>query len=269
MKKILDPLAVVAFAAALMLSGLFIGPAIATQPNKWLYPNLVVPNNGTFGGTVTAAAFSGPLTATTGSYSSTLDVVGQATFGAATTKSTFTTTGNLATGAGAFTGALTGTSAAFSTTLDAAGQSTFGAASTKSTFTSTGNLATGAAALSGALTGTSAAFSSTLDAAGQTTFGAAATKSTFTTAGAFASYTSITAGTSVTATTSVNATTALAVTAGPLKLYVRTLAQLQAITPAAGDVYLCSNCAIPYQIAVGTGAVINGFMQASDGAGLQ
>ena len=179
MKKILDPLAVVAFAAALMLSGLFIGPAIATQPNKWLYPNLVVPNNGTFGGTVTAAAFSGPLTATTGSYSSTLDVVGQATFGAATTKSTFTT------------------------------------------------------------------------------------------AGAFASYTSITAGTSVTATTSVNATTALAVTAGPLKLYVRTLAQLQAITPAAGDVYLCSNCAIPYQIAVGTGAVINGFMQASDGAGLQ
>lgn len=44
--------------------------------------------------------------------------------------------------------------------------------------------------------------------------------------------------------------------------YIRTLAQIQALTPAAADVggiLICSNCAIPYSIAITTGATIQGF----------
>jgi len=78
----------------------------------------------------------------------------------------------------------------------------------------------------------------------------------------------ITAKTSITATTSVSATTALAVTAGPLKLYLRTKAQLNGLTPAVGDAYLCSDCGIPYDIAVatGTGAAAGQFVTLGNSA---
>jgi hypothetical protein len=46
---------------------------------------------------------------------------------------------------------------------------------------------------------------------------------------------------------------------GPLNLPIRTVAQLNAITPKAGDRYQCSNCTVPYDMVVGTGATIAGF----------
>jgi hypothetical protein len=40
---------------------------------------------------------------------------------------------------------------------------------------------------------------------------------------------------------------------GAAKLYKRTLAQILAITPAVGDAYICSDCVVPYSMAVATG----------------
>ena len=41
---------------------------------------------------------------------------------------------------------------------------------------------------------------------------------------------------------------------GPLSLQAKTIAELQAITPAVGDMYKCTNCLVPYSTAVGTAA---------------
>lgn len=46
---------------------------------------------------------------------------------------------------------------------------------------------------------------------------------------------------------------------GPFNAQSRTKAQFDAITPAVGDSYLCSNCTVPYDICVATGATIGGF----------
>lgn len=69
---------------------------------------LEVDGNARFDGTTTLGAVSlGAITGTSASLSTTLDTVGQATFGAAATKSTFTATGNLGTADVTATGALT------------------------------------------------------------------------------------------------------------------------------------------------------------------
>ena len=39
----------------------------------------------------------------------------------------------------------------------------------------------------------------------------------------------------------------------------KTKAQLDAITPAVGDIYTCSNCTVPYDLCVATGATLSGF----------
>ena len=46
---------------------------------------------------------------------------------------------------------------------------------------------------------------------------------------------------------------------GKLQMLQRTMSQLAAITPAIGDAYLCSNCAIPGSIAVATGTAAGNF----------
>jgi hypothetical protein len=69
------------------------------------------------------------------------------------------------------------------------------------------------------------------------------------------------------ATTSISAASALAVTAGPLQPYQRTKAQLHALTPAVGDVYVCSDCTNTYTLVVGTGTVVNGFREVGTATG--
>jgi hypothetical protein len=44
-----------------------------------------------------------------------------------------------------------------------------------------------------------------------------------------------------------------------VKMKAKTIAELQALTPAAGDQYLCSNCVAPYSIAVATGTSVGNF----------
>jgi hypothetical protein len=56
--------------------------------------------------------------------------------------------------------------------------------------------------------------------------------------------------------------------AGYTRMEIKTKAQLQAITPAAGDAYYCSNCTHPYSVFVGTGATIAGFAESGTGAGV-
>ena len=67
-----------------------------------------------------------------------------------------------------------------------------------------------------------------IDQSGNTVMGSGATKSTFTTAGYF-------------------------------QLLQRTKAQLDAVTPAVGDQVLCSDCTVPYDLCVATGATLSGF----------
>ena len=46
---------------------------------------------------------------------------------------------------------------------------------------------------------------------------------------------------------------------GTLGLWVRTKEQIDAITPAVGDVVACSDCTVPYDICIGTAATPSGF----------
>lgn len=46
---------------------------------------------------------------------------------------------------------------------------------------------------------------------------------------------------------------------GATKLSIKTKAQLDALTPVVGDQYLCSDCTVPYDHCVGTGATLSGF----------
>lgn len=56
-------------------------------------------------------------------------------------------------------------------------------------------------------------------------------------------------------------------TAGPITVYGRTLAQLQAITPTAkGQIYLCSDCSVSGSIAISTGTGIGQFGILTPGA---
>lgn len=60
----------------------------------------------------------------------------------------------------------------------------------------------------------------------------------------------------------VSSSGSVALTGGYVKPYPRTLAQIQAITPATGDLggfVTCTNCAIAYSLCVATGATVQGF----------
>lgn len=46
---------------------------------------------------------------------------------------------------------------------------------------------------------------------------------------------------------------------GALRPSIKTKAQFDTITPVLGDSYLCSDCAVPYDLCVATGATISGF----------
>ncbi len=48
-------------------------------------------------------------------------------------------------------------------------------------------------------------------------------------------------------------------TAGYFQLLKRTKAQLDAVTPAVGDQVLCSDCAVPYDLCIATGATLSGW----------
>lgn len=74
----------------------------------------------------------------------------------------------------------------------------------------------------------------------------------------------ITTLTGTTATITTVSSTNLTAT-GPLKIYTRTKAQLGAITPAAGDTYLCSNCTAPYSLCVATAASLSSFARVQTG----
>lgn len=103
----------------------------------------------------TGGAFTGALTGTSASFSTTLGVTGAATFG-----STLAVTGAVTLSAG-----LGGTSASFSTTLHATGAASFG-----STMTVTGAVTLSSTlAVTGSLTGTSGSFSTTLSVTGAAT----------------------------------------------------------------------------------------------------
>lgn len=75
----------------------------------------------------------------------------------------------------------------------------------------------------------------------------------------------VSAGTTVAAGTTVTGGTGVIATAGPIRYYPRSIAQLMALTPTLGDSYLCSDCS-PVRIATSTGAVLGGF---GDAMGLQ
>ena len=46
---------------------------------------------------------------------------------------------------------------------------------------------------------------------------------------------------------------------GAANLGKKTKAQLDAITPATGDIYTCIDCTVPFDLCVGTGATLSGF----------
>ena len=61
----------------------------------------------------------------------------------------------------------------------------------------------------------------------------------------------------------------LIMNSGSVRPYVRTIAQLMAITPVVGDVYSCSDCTNTYTLVVGTGAVVGGFRMVGSANGPQ
>ena len=69
--------------------------------------------------------------------------------------------------------------------------------------------------------------------------------------------------------TTLSVGTTLTVTAGAIKPYKRTIAQLMAITPAVGDIYSCLDCTLTYDLVVGTGAVAGGFRESGTNHGPQ
>ena len=74
----------------------------------------------------------------------------------------------------------------------------------------------------------------------------------------YASTASATTGNYV-AAGSVTGGTGLTSTAGPIKPYKRSKAQLLAIAPAVGDVYVCSDCSSNYALMVATGTSAGAF----------
>ena len=99
-------------------------------------------------------------------------------------------------------------------------------------------------------------------------FGTLPNVSTFTSAGVLQAASIASAG-SIAGSSTVSATTGLSVSAGPLQPTQKTKAQLAAITPAVGDVYVCSDCTLTYDLVVGTGAVVNGFREVGTSHGAQ
>lgn len=97
------------------------------------------------------------------------------------------------------------------------------------------------ASLTYGLSAATGSFSGALDADGQVTMGAAGTVSTITTGGAASFHASVSAP-AITGTTSVTGAKVV-VSGGPLQLYSRTQAQIEAFTPSAvGEVYYCNDC---------------------------
>ena len=69
--------------------------------------------------------------------------------------------------------------------------------------------------------------------------------------------------------TTLSVGTTLTVTAGAIKPYKRSIAQLMAITPAVGDIYSCTDCTLTYDLVVGTGATAGGFRESGTNHGPQ
>lgn len=54
---------------------------------------------------------------------------------------------------------------------------------------------------------------------------------------------------------------------GSLRPAIKTKAAIHAITPALGDVYVCSDCTNSYTLCVGTGTAINDFREVGTATG--
>jgi len=104
------------------------------------------------------------------------------------------------------------------------------------------------------------------------TYGVAAATGVFSgavTAGtSFTATTSLDAGTSVGAATTVTGGTGVIATAGPVRLYSRTIAQIMLLTANEGDMFKCSDCS-PERIAISTGTGAPNTGGFGDAMGLQ
>jgi hypothetical protein len=160
-------------------------------------------------------------------------------------------------------GALVVTSLTNSGAQTVAGAFYQGAAATRSTFT-----ATGTADFHGAVSADDLDATDDLTVGDDTTIlgdsylGAAASRSTHTAAGALVVH-GDSSGATLNSRGTITAATNIIATAGFMRLYSRSLAQLMAITPVAvGEMYLCNNCS-PVEIAVSTGTGVGGFANAA------
>lgn len=179
-----------------------------------------------------ALALVGALTGTSAAFSTTLDAAGQTTFGAAPTKSTFTTAGALAT----FTSITAGTSLAAGTSITAVGN-----------ITGTGNGAFGAGSTNTISTvGLIYAGTNTASLTGGTLVAVA---------------TGTTASTPILKVTDASGLVALqADTNGLIYIMSRTLAQIHAITPrASGGWVRCSDCSPANIVCQSTGTAVDQF----------
>ena len=134
----------------------------------------------------------------------------------------------------------------------AAATGVYSGAVTGASFSATGALSGATLATTGAGTIVGAAY-----------IGASNTVSTVAANGVITSGAGIVATTSVAAGTTVTGATGLFATAGPVRLYSRTKAQLNLIVPgAAGEQYYCSNC-IDAAVVISSGTGAGAFVQSS------
>lgn len=130
---------------------------------------------------------------------------------------------------------------------------TYGVGATTGVFS---GAVTAASIAAPAHTGATIALTGAADFNGAVTMGADGTVSTITAAGAAAFHTSVTAP-AVTGSTSVSGAKVV-VTGGPLQLYSRTQAQIEAFTPSAvGEVYYCNDCTVTAVVVSSAPAVMS------------